>query len=144
MRETSTRLRLAMEASALGMWSRDLDRRHYLSPECYAIFGVRPEEFNGTGQGVDALIHPEDRGVSEPAEAVQQRTTDVQEFRILRPTGEVRWVATRGRAEYDVQGKPTRMIGTVADIPEGKQTERVLHIKAGVRTSSWRCWSRTA
>ena len=62
MRENEQRLRLAMEASALGMWNWDLRTDGITwSPECYAIFGVRPEEFNGTREGVDALIHPEDR-----------------------------------------------------------------------------------
>src|SRR5262249_18839512 len=49
-----------------------------------------------------------------------------QEFRIVRPDGEVRWLATSGRVLRDAAGRPARMLGAVIDVTERRAAEEAL------------------
>jgi PAS domain S-box-containing protein len=50
-----------------------------------------------------------------------------REYRITRVSDhQVRWVHGLGRLEFDKEGKPTRMFGTIQDITERKQAEKEL------------------
>lgn len=109
--ESEFRLRLALEASATGIWDWDVGTDAVTwSPQCHAIHGLAPAEFDGTAPGFDRLLHPEDRGRvwSAVRAAIRDRTLYEAEFRIVRPDGRVRWVANRGRASYDAEGRPLR------------------------------------
>jgi PAS domain S-box-containing protein len=76
------------------------------------------------------LVHPEDR--EEMLRYFQEhvlagRNRFDREYRIIRRNdGEVRWVHGLGELEFDPQGLPLRMIGTIQDITERKQTQEAL------------------
>lgn len=128
LRESDARARLAMDASATGIWDWNLRTDAVTwSPECSPIFGLPAEDFDGTAAGFDRLLFPADRERVWTAvrTAVAQRTRYEAEFRIVQPNGGVRWVSNSGRALYDEQG-PTRMVGTVTDISERKAIEDAL------------------
>jgi PAS domain S-box-containing protein len=119
------RLKLALEASKIGIWSWDVRTDAVLwSPECYAIHGMVEGSFAGTGNAFFALVHETDRARVETTvrDAIEGRTTYRCEFRIVRPDGEVVWVENLGRAGYDAFG-PERILGTIADISERKRAE---------------------
>ncbi len=123
------RLRLALEAGATGLWDWDVVSNVVTwSPECYAIHGMKEGEFDGTAAGFDRLLNPDDRSRvwATVRAAVEGRTRYECEFRIVRPDGEVRWVANTGRAEYDQQGRPLGVIGTITDITVRKKAEAAL------------------
>ena len=127
--ESEHKLRLAMEASATGLWDWDVRSDVVIwSPECYPIFGVSEGQFNNAVSGFNELVHPDDRERVWHAvrTATDQGLKYQCEFRICRPDGEVRWVANVGRAIYDERGEPLRMLGMVMDITERKQTEQAL------------------
>jgi PAS domain S-box-containing protein len=83
---------------------------------------------------VRAMVHPEDReslyrGVDEDLFAGVRPEA---EFRIVRPSGEVRavhsltskrWSSMPGDAKRDASGRPYKLFGTVQDITERKQEE---------------------
>jgi PAS domain S-box-containing protein len=74
-------------------------------------------------------VHPEDlpRVQEELARCVrEQRHENEIDFRIVRPSGEIRWVTNRGVMTYDASGKLVRIIGTSIDITERKQAEASL------------------
>ena len=48
------------------------------------------------------------------------------EFRIVRPSGEVRWVSARGKGYYDENGRVVRVVGSNIDITERKRLELAL------------------
>jgi PAS domain-containing protein len=50
-----------------------------------------------------------------------------QEFRFVRPDGEIRWLAEKARIYHDLAGKPSRLIGITYDITAHKLTEQKLH-----------------
>ena len=73
---------------------------------------------------VDA-IHRDDRTRIGSAlrRVLADRSTYDEEYRILRPDGSVRWIAGKGRCEYDAAGVPVRMMGVALDITDRKRAE---------------------
>jgi len=126
LRESEDRLRLAMESTALGTWDYSpVTRELKWSARCKALFGLPPSA-EVTYDVFLATLHPEDRErthravqraldpVSGGTFAIEHRTT---------PKGSERWLASRGRAHFDEQGRAVRFVGTVLDITERKQSE---------------------
>ena len=53
----------------------------------------------------------------------EQRREYNAEYRIIRPSGEIRWVETRCFISYDAVGNPKRVVGVSIDITERKRAE---------------------
>lgn len=130
LRANEERLRVAVEAGAIGIW--DIDLRHDIrtwSDQAKAIYGLAPHEPMDYGRQL-ALIHPDDRArVHELVSRFRDQGTLFQldfQHRIVRPDGAMRWVAVRGKAIYDGGPLPVRLIGTIVDISERKQIDQAL------------------
>ncbi len=139
LRESENRLILALSAAQMSVWEWNLKTNGIVwSPEFYAITGISELSFDGTFDGYADLIHPQDapRVRQAAEEAVSSGTMFAEEFRIIRPGGEVRWLSNLGHAEYGEAGASVRMIGTVQDITRRKQVEierqALLEIMQGV------------
>jgi len=127
LRENEKQLALALTSAAMGVWTWDLRTNAvHWSPEHYTIFGL--DSFDGTLEAFAKTLHPEDAEhvLATVNGAIESRLPYEAEFRIIRGDGTVRWVGNRGRAEYDADGKPLRMLGIAADIHERKQVEEKL------------------
>ncbi len=142
LRESEAKLRLATESAKIGTWDWDMRRvRGSWSKRTMEILGVEdggevtPERRNET-------LHPEDRVRvwQELAEAMSSGDDLISEYRILRPNGEVRWIASRGAIERDVDGLPLRSAGVVLDITDNKIAEAVLR-ESGAVAERERLWS---
>ena len=74
------------------------------------------------------LIHPLDRALIEAslAQSIAGADPQTREFRIVRPDGRTRWIASRGIIERDAQGQAARLIGVLQDIHDLKSTEEKL------------------
>jgi PAS domain S-box-containing protein len=134
LRDTNERLRLALAASNMGTWTRELadaDDRLFWSPELEAIFGLKPGEFAGTEQAFFEFVHPEDRELIHRAmsRAVGGRTDYEVEFRFMPRGRAMGWMLGRGRAYYDERGRPVRLAGVGIDITARKETEEALREK---------------
>lgn len=124
--DTQLKLTVAMEASRTGIWDWELATETVTwTRRCYEIHGVEPGMFDGTADAFRRLVHPDDveRLWDEVNGAIERREDYRTEFRIVRPDGAVRWVANSGQAQYAADGKPLRMIGTITDIHERRETE---------------------
>ena len=94
-----------------------------------AVFGI-DGAFDRSVAGWVSLIHPEDRE-SMLAYLTEEVLGGGQPFdrryRIVwRDPGEVRWVHGRGVVERDVAGRPSRLLGTIADNTEQRTMEDAL------------------
>jgi hypothetical protein len=49
------------------------------------------------------------------------------DYRIVRASGDVRWIEARGIISYDSDGRPQRVIGVNIDVTDRKQTEALLN-----------------
>lgn len=129
LQEREMRLRLAVEASDLGLWTWDVATDAVTwSPEVYRMLEVAEGSVSPTGTMFFGMIHPDDSQRVEAAvkAAARDRTLYRTEFRLRRPDGKQLWLENRGRALYDANGAPLRMLGTVADITERKRGEQAL------------------
>ncbi len=126
--ETLLKLQLATEASGLGMWFWDLTNDNLeWTEQCKKLFGLDPEaEINY--QIFLNTLHPEDRARTDVAvrQALQNQTDYSIEYRVVWSDGSIHWLAAKGKGFYNQDGEPVRMMGTVQDITEGKQTEASL------------------
>jgi two-component system, sensor histidine kinase and response regulator len=75
------------------------------------------------------ITHPDDRQkiIDSFPRLLETGSVD-QEFRILRPDGEVRWLYERSHAIRNSQGEVIRLDGISTDITERKQTEENLKL----------------
>src|SRR5215831_256940 len=129
VRDSERKLEEAQHLAHVGYWERDLETDFITwSDETYRIFGLQPQAQILTLAQLPALIHPEDqqRMIQAVAEALRGgRRYDV-EYRMVRPTGEMRIVHSQGDVIRDESGRPRRMFGTVQDITERKRAEQRL------------------
>jgi len=128
--ESRERLIMAMQASGMGTWTRELDgtNRVQWSPELEAIFGLAPGEFPATEEAFFEFVHVDDRESLGKAvsEAIANRTDYEIDFRYATKDGKPGWMIGRGRAFYDASGKPYRLAGLGWDITERKRAEEAL------------------
>jgi PAS domain S-box-containing protein len=129
LRASEERLKLALAASRMGVWEWDFETAvMFWSPECREILGR--DLSMGSFESFTQFIHPEDAGavLERVHGAIDQRTVYAAEFRLS--SEPARWLANHGRAEYDPEGRPVRMIGTLQDITERKQLVAELQQRA--------------
>ncbi len=115
----------------IGSWTFQLDdheRRLVWSEEMYRIYGVSPESFSPTVEGLIQRIWPEDRAASRRWLAACEAGEDPAdlEFRLAMPDGTLRTYNRRGELQFDAVGRPVRMTGTTQDITERKRVETTL------------------
>jgi PAS domain S-box-containing protein len=124
------RLHLSVKAGKVGLWEWDVvkDRATY-SPLLQEMFGFQAgslkEAFEGAYGVFQQVIHPGDRQlVNERVEkAFADKDTEFYvEFRIVKPSGEIAWIAERGQVIFE-GGQAVRMNGTCIDITSRKKQE---------------------
>jgi diguanylate cyclase (GGDEF)-like protein/PAS domain S-box-containing protein len=75
------------------------------------------------------IVHPDDSGIyssSLHAHLHKQEPFEI-ELRLRKWNDDYVWVAASGEAIYDTAGNPIRMIGSVRDISDRKQSEVLMH-----------------
>jgi len=129
LRDSEEQLRLAQEASGVGVWDWDTrsDRVKW-SDQTFRIFGLQPSEQELDESSFLKMIHPEDRAAVKLAirEALRPGGEFDAEYRVQRPDGSMRWVLAQGRTHCDSKGSPFRMIGLCLDCTERRQAAEEL------------------
>jgi PAS domain S-box-containing protein len=134
LQASKDRLQLAFDATQLGWWQYDPDRR-VLSGDARAneIYDL-PE--GGTAEEVEEKrVHPDDvqrvhaalMAALDPADPKPLAT----EYRIRRGDGTIRWVENHGLAYFEGAGPQRRVVsfvGTIQDITERKEREEKEHL----------------
>lgn len=126
--ESEERLRLALSSGTIGVWDWDMSSgRFTVSPEVGRIYGVDVTNMRSY-KDFAAHVHPDDLATveSERDIAIRNHQPFDTEFRILLPSGEIRWIAARGQAYYDGNGRVVRVVGNNIDITERVQAKEAL------------------
>ena len=125
LRRSEERRSIALRAGDMGSWEVDLPSGRIEWDEGpYRIFDVHPKRFEPTIERVEAMIHPDDRDKGSVAAIVASGEPRFQvEFRIVRPSGEVRWCYGAGIILRNAAGNAVRMNGVTVDITERKRAE---------------------
>jgi PAS domain S-box-containing protein len=124
--ESEQRRSLAIAAGRMGSWDWDWINGDWMWDEGqYQIFGLDPLSFTVTPANVQALLHPEDTDELRKAQAQFAKGVKSYEaeFRIIRPSGEIRWCAGTAAATTDSGGRVVRVSGVTIDITERKHAE---------------------
>lgn len=103
LRASEERLELAQRAGGIGTFEWNIQTgRVTWSAVLEELYGLPPGGFGDRYEDWQALVHPADRARTAAAanEAVTGRRDLDIEFRIVRPDGNIRWIASRGRAFY--------------------------------------------
>jgi diguanylate cyclase (GGDEF)-like protein/PAS domain S-box-containing protein len=123
------RLKLALDATGNGLWDWDLcTGKVYRSDQYLSITGYAPEEDTQDFDFFLRTVHPHDlpQTLQTIADYRLGKSDHLEfDYRLLTKTGfEGTWVMTRGRAvEHDLEGRPTRIVGTLTDITQRKKHE---------------------
>jgi PAS domain S-box-containing protein len=119
------RLLFALDAASMGTFEWNLARNTVRwSPNLERVHGLPPGTFDGTFQSYEREIHPEDhdRVLSTVRRAVDEGTAYEVEYRIVTPSGGIKWLEGRGRVEYE-GGRPVRLTGVCRDVTPRKEME---------------------
>ncbi|MGZ8222980.1 MAG: EAL domain-containing protein [Methylobacter sp.] len=138
VRKSEESLRESQIIAGLGSYVLNIHTGRWESSEMLdQLFGINPA-YVRTVQGWAALIHPNDQAMMEDFfnnEVLGQGGLFDKEYRIIRRNDQAeRWVHGLGKLEFDGQGQPLKMYGTVQDITERKQVEEKLQLAARVFT----------
>lgn len=128
LRETEERMELAANAAELGMWVWDIARNEiWITDKGRALLGLASSDELDI-ERLRNVVHPEDRESVGLAldNALNTGAEYETEYRIVLPDGQARWMAGRGRVEFDREGKPARMRGVSLDITERHRVEHEL------------------
>ncbi|MBF0562460.1 MAG: PAS domain S-box protein, partial [Alphaproteobacteria bacterium] len=130
MYERGRDLAAAQHVAHLGSWVMDfITNRLTWSEEMYRIFGILPDQFEGTYESFLGALHPEDRDAVHRAymgSLVEGGRYDIDYRIVRRSDGTLRWGHAQCEQQRDATGRVLRSVGTVLDITERKQTEEAL------------------
>ncbi|HAJ63611.1 MAG TPA: hypothetical protein DCP31_33900, partial [Cyanobacteria bacterium UBA8543] len=122
-------MRLALQVANMGTWDWNiLTNQITWSSHCEQLFGLPASTFNGTYEAFEACVYPEDRDSILPAvnQARLLKHDFHQEFRVVWTDESIHWLEAKGKFFYNEAGEAVRMLGTLMDISERKQTEQAL------------------
>jgi PAS domain S-box-containing protein len=126
LQHNKRRLDEAQHLARLGSWEWDaVGDLAFWSDEMYQLCGVEDRGQSITRLSFLAMVHPEDRvslhGIVDHGMATGQ---DIESpFRLVRPDGSVRIMHGRAGFVRDAQGRTVRMMGTIQDLTEKKESE---------------------
>jgi PAS domain S-box-containing protein len=123
----SRRTELTLRAAHMGVWTLDLaSGRIAWSDEVKTIVGLT--DFEGTLEAWTRLVHPEDLPEMQARfqQAIERKMPFSGEFRIVLPTGDVRWLSNVAQVECSSTGLALTVVGTVQDITGRKRSEWAL------------------
>ncbi|MBV6621523.1 MAG: PAS domain S-box protein [Rivularia sp. (in: Bacteria)] len=99
----------------------------YVSPGCYDLFEIEPEQIQGNVNNSFEKTHPDDLPVLQQSIATSAQSLQLwkQEWRITTSSGELKWLKGHSRPEKQGNGDIV-WDGMVMDITELKQAEDAL------------------
>jgi PAS domain S-box-containing protein len=123
----SKRLQYAETVGKIGVFDWDISNDALVwTPQMEEIFGLAAGKFEGHIDDWRRRVHPDDlpEVLSVLATSMAHREpTCKEDYRFVRPDGEVRWIAVQGAFEYSDSGSAARMIGVGTDITDQKIRE---------------------
>lgn len=129
LRQFVERLELAQQVAGVGVWDWDVVTGHIdWTENMFDLLGLDSNQDTASFESWQRAVHPEDLAGAEARiqQALVERTLLVNEYRVLLPLGQIRWINATGKGIYNENGEPLRMTGTCVDITERHQAEEVL------------------
>jgi integral membrane sensor domain MASE1/signal transduction histidine kinase len=127
-RRDREQLQLALEAAQMETWDWPFAETHRWLDATRRVLSGETSDAVIYFEGFESPIHPADLERVSRALGDSTRTGAPfrVEFRVVEPTGRIRWVVGRGKVLRDANGRPVRMTGLTADISYRKATESLI------------------
>src|SRR6266446_1897342 len=129
LRESEACMSLAANAANLGLWVWNIpggDER-WVTEKWRQLFGFAESE-PVTFDRFLQVVHPSDRErVKQVVQHMLEHSGEYEiDYRITRPDGSIRWIASHGSVELDERGKPVLARGVSRDVTKRKIAEDAL------------------
>ncbi len=127
LRESERLLRESQRIASLGSYVLDVRTGSWKSSDVLdTIFGI-DQTYLHSVDGWQALIHPDDRAMVEDYlqnEVLGRGLPFDKTYRVIRHEGQSeRWVHGLGKLEFNDEGRPVKLHGTIQDVTERKLAE---------------------
>lgn len=131
LRQSEFFFKESQRAAFVGSYKVDFIAGKWESSEVLdQIFGI-DKDFDRSIQGWLEIVHPDDRDLMDRylmEEVISKQLPFTKEYRIIRKNnGEIRWVNGQGAVSFDCNGNIVALIGTIQDITERKEADKLLH-----------------
>jgi len=128
--KSEARLINAQRIARLGNWDWDIEAGVDWSDEVYTILGKRPGEVDTSLDGLLSLVHRDDRESIKQSfiAALNSGGSVAADCRIVFADGSEHILNIQTEVTRDPCGKATRMHGTIQDITDRKDAERIRHL----------------
>jgi PAS domain S-box-containing protein len=124
--EANRNMQLAASAANLGFWETEPNTElDVWDEEMARIHGIALEDFNGHWE---QFVHPEDlaKVTEENRRIIEHEKVFDTEYRIVRPSGEVRHIREHGLVTRDAAGRALRVNGVLYDVTDEKEAAKEL------------------
>lgn len=125
IQKNEEKLQFALASAKMGTWTVSLPSGFVtLSNEARNLFGFS-KVYDHSDAAIDDFIHPDFRQQARDvlANAIATDSFYNDEYQIVRPDGELRWINARGKVRYDNQGNAYELSGLIWDITDRKNAE---------------------
>ncbi len=130
LRESEARFREVVHNISEVIWLFDVGKQKviYVSPAYEKIWGRSIERLYSRYAEWSESIHPEDRQQAQRTfeQDLARGKASVREYRIVRPSGTVRWISDRSFPIVNAEGKIIRITGIAEDVTERRAAEESL------------------
>ena len=126
LKESQTRLELAVRSANMGIWSWDVSKNlSTLDEQTCTLLGIDFNSYTGTAEEFFAAVHPDDIGVIKAAlsKALESDENFEVEYRVQWPDKSIHHVAVRGRLLRNESGDPLTLKGVTWDITAKRNVE---------------------
>jgi hypothetical protein len=116
---SQTQLGMALGAAEIGMWQGSVQSgKVWWSKELERMYGLAEGSFGGTYQHWKELVHPDDLDfVLHELEQMFHTGDEAEtEYRIIQPSGKIRWIFSKIRGYRDAEGNPETIFGVSVDV----------------------------
>lgn len=122
------RLLQAQHIARMGNWEKDLvANKFYWADEIYRIFDVELQSFKPDEESIQRFIHPDDMETLRGAKVSYKKGQTYEvEYRYISAKGREGWILEKGAVDFNGEGVPILIYGTVQEITERKKLEEEL------------------
>jgi PAS domain S-box-containing protein len=143
LEQSEEQLRLALTAANMGAWDYNVKTGAVKwSAGLEAIHGLAQGTFGGTFDDFLRDIHPDDKNyvLRAIARSIEENSEHDIEYRIVLPTGAIRWLEGKGEVIRDESGMAVRVTGVCMNVSDRKRAEeeleRLLELEQEARTEA--------